>query len=249
MTVWHDDDHFWSAMAPLIFDTQRWTEAAQDIDQIVTLAGLRQGESVLDLCCGPGRHSIELARRGFSVVGVDRTASYLDEARRRAAAENRSVEFVQDDMRRFCRPQSFDAAVNLYTSFGYFTDIEDDRRVLKNLRQSLRPGGRLILDLVGKETVARIFREREWFERDGLIRLEERTISQDWSWIDCRWILLDGQKRHEFMISHRLYSAAELTGQLLQCGFGSTRVYGDLAGVPYDHNARRLVVVAELARS
>jgi predicted RNA binding protein YcfA (HicA-like mRNA interferase family) len=77
--------------------------------------------------------------------------------------------------------------------------------------------------------------------------LEERKLSQGWSWIDSRWILLKGAKRKEFVVSHRLYSAKELCDLLRVCGFEKMRVYGDLAGAEYDHNARRLVVVARKA--
>ena len=100
------------------------------------------------------------------------------------------------------------------------------------------------MEMAGKEIVARIFRPRDWHEENGVIWLEERSISQDWSWIDNRWILLRGAKRDEFRVSHRLYSGAELVALLRDCGFHDIRTYGNLAGAPYDHTAERLVVVA-----
>ena len=98
---------------------------------------------------------------------------------------------------------------------------------------------------MGKEILARIFRERDWREEGGVMWLEERKVSKDWSWIDNRWILLRGDKRQEFRVSHRLYSAAELAALLRECGFGKVEIHGDLAGSPYDHTAERLVVVAQ----
>jgi hypothetical protein len=147
-------------------------------------------------------------------------------------------------MRRFCRPQAFDAAVSLFTSFGYFEDPAENRQVLANIRDSLRDEGSLILEMMGKEVLARIFRERDWSEQDGILFLEERKVSKDWSWMENRWILLRGQERREFEVSHWLYSATELSAMLKECGFSSVDVYGDLEGAPYDHRARRLVVVA-----
>jgi len=75
--------------------------------------------------------------------------------------------------------------------------------------------------------------------------LEERKLSQSWGWIDCRWMLIKGTKRREFRVSHRLYSAKELSDLLKDCGFKKVRAFGNLDGADYDHNAKRLVVVAE----
>jgi len=244
MKAWHESDDFWEATAPIMFGNQRWEAAPVEVDQVVRLLGVSPGATILDLCCGPGRHSLEFARRGFSVTGVDRTAVYIDRAQEQAAAEGLAVEFVQEDMRRFCRPHAFDAAVSLFTSFGYFEDPAENRQVLANVRDSLRDEGSLILEMMGKEVLARIFRERDWGEQDGILFLEERKVSKNWSWMENRWVLLRGQERREFEVSHWLYSAAELSAMLKECGFSSVDVYGDLEGAPYDHRARRLVVVA-----
>jgi hypothetical protein len=74
--------------------------------------------------------------------------------------------------------------------------------------------------------------------------LEERTISKDWTWYERRGVLLKDQMRRDYRFAHRVYSAVELTWLLRECGFGSVEIYGDLAGAPYDHIARRLVAVA-----
>jgi len=121
------------------------------------------------------------ARRGFSITAVDRTALYLKKAKRKADVEGLNIEFVHEDMRRFCRPNSYDGVINLYTSFGYFEDPEDDQKVLINIHRSLKSNGKLVMDLMGKEILARIFRERDWHEENGIIIMEERKISKDWS--------------------------------------------------------------------
>jgi SAM-dependent methyltransferase len=230
-----------------MFSEKRWTDTPGEVDAILKLLRPAPGAAILDLCCGPGRHSLELARRGFRVVGIDRTWAYLKEARKRAKAEGLKIEFVKQDMRRFYRPRAVDVAVNLFTSFGYFRNPKDDRRVLLNIHRSLRPGGKLLMDLMGKEVLARRFRERDWHEERGVMFLEERKLSDGWSWIDNRWILLKGAKRKEFLVSHRLYSAKELSDLLRACGFERVHVYGDLTGAAYDHNAKRLVVAAQKA--
>ena len=244
MTSWHEDDRFWKRTAPFQFSENRWQAASAEVDNIISLLDLAPGIAILDLPCGPGRHSLELARRGFQVTGVDRTAAFIDEARQRAEDEALEAEFIQADMREFRRYESFDAAINLFTSFGYFDDPADDRQVLENFFVSLKPGGKLVIDMVGKEVLARVFRPRDWVEREGALFLEERKIVDGWSRIETRWIIVRNGTREEFTLKLRLYSGAELAVLLKGAGFREVKLYGSLDGIPYDHEAKRLVVLA-----
>jgi len=244
VTRWHDDDSFWVTFGPCMFTPRRWEVAPEEVDLVVERLGLEPGAHVLDLSCGPGRHSLELARRGYRVTGVDRTERFLAQARRRAEEEGLDIEFVRADMREFRRPEALDAVINLFTSFGYFEDRADDRRVIENLHASLRPGGKLLIEMMGKERLARIFRERDWHPIEGGFFLEERKLSQAWSWIETRWILVRNGEVTEFTIAHRLYSGWELVHLLEECGFVEVEAYGGLSGRPYDQDAERLAVVA-----
>jgi SAM-dependent methyltransferase len=242
--TWHENDGFWEMVAPFMFDENSWAAAPAEVDQVTALLDLEPGAAILDLGCGPGRHSLELARRGFCVTGVDRTALYLEQARRRAEEEGLTIEFIQEDMRRFCRPDSFDTALSLFTSFGYFDTSEENQQVLVNVHSSLKDGGKLIVELMGKEVLARVFQARDWQEQDGVFFLQERQVSDDWTRMENRWILLKEQRQYDFRVSHWIYSAAELSAMLRDSGFGSVAAYGGTQGTPYDHTARRLVLVA-----
>jgi len=241
---WHEDDTFWAETLPVLFPESRVREAQKEIEQILALAEIPSGAVVLDLCCGIGRHSLELARRGFRVTGVDRTKQYLDLAAAQAGREALSLELIQEDMRAFRREGSYDAVLNLFTSFGYFEDPRDDLRVVDNVYASLRSGGVVVMQLMSKEVLARIFRPRDWYEQDGLLVLEERKVRQNWSWIESRWTLISGQRRIDLDLSHRLYAASELMLLLRDRGFGKVEAYGDFDGSLYDEKATRLVVVA-----
>ncbi len=242
---WYQDDAFWVAMTTALFDPDRLAGTPDEVDAIVALTGLVPGKRVLDLCCGPGRHSVELARRGMRVTGVDRTRSYLRRARRKAARAGLEVEFVEQDMREPLGCDRFDVAINMFTSFGYFEAPSDDLRVLANLRQALAPGGVLLIDTVGKEYVARTWKNRDWAELpEGGFLLQERRLSQGWSWIENRWVLIRDGDVEEFTIGHRLYAASELVTLLESVGFGPVQVFGSLDGDPYDENGQRLVLVA-----
>ena len=242
---WHEQDEFWRAVEPFLFGQRRMAAALAEVEQVIRLAGLQPGLAVLDLGCGIGRRALEFARQGFRVTAVDRTRAYLDTAANAAAAAQLTLEVVEADMRSFRRPGAFDVAVNLFTSFGFFENPDDDRRVARNLFDSLRPGGTLVMEMLGKEILARDYQERNWMEEDGVILLEERKIGQAWSWIENRWILLAGDRRIEVRLSNRLYAAAELLAVLSDAGFVAGEAFGSLAGGPYDHTAKRLVVVAK----
>jgi len=242
---WFEDDEFWAETAPFMFHEQRLANAPLEAEQVCGLLDLSAGGRILDLCCGPGRHSLALARQGFAVTGIDRTRRYLEQARRLAQAEDLEIEFVKDDMRRYRADDRFDAAISLYTSFGFFDDPQDDRRVIENLYASLRKGGGLVIETMGKEVLARLFRERDWSrEENGTLFLEERKILPDWSGVEIHWILVRDGKVRDFPLRLRLYSAVELSGLLRECGFHEVTTYGTLAGDPYDHQAKRLVAVA-----
>jgi SAM-dependent methyltransferase len=244
MTTWHESDEFWETFGPAMFTSSDMAAAGRDIDDLLALTQIPSGAAVLDLCCGPGRHCLELAPRGFRATGVDRTAAYLERAGAAARDENLEVNFVQADARTFARPLSFDLAINLCTSFGYFDDPADDRKVAQTLFESLRHGGMLVVELSGKEVVARTYQRRIWGEEDGLLMLQESTICDDWTRVEKRWIIIREGELHEARTSIRLYSAAELKALLQSVGFSETRAFGSLAGDPYDEAARRLVVVA-----
>ena len=149
---WFDDDSFWRELYSFLFPDQRIADADEQVANALALTK-PAGKSVLDLCCGPGRCSIALAKKGFTVTGVDRTKFLLDKARTRARAADLKIEWVQADMRDFVRPNSFDLVLSMFKSFGYFDDRRDDMTVLENMVQSLHPG-RSVLDRGTRERAA-----------------------------------------------------------------------------------------------
>lgn len=242
--AWHEQDRFWDRLKPHMFTTSKVGNAPEEAKKFILLLKIPSKKHILDLCCGVGRHSIALARQGFKVTGVDRTESYLKEARKKA--KGLKIEFIQEDMRKFCRPDAFNVAICMFTSFGFFDDQKDDRKVIENVYKSLKSKGRFLIDVMGKEVLARIFKERMWSkEENGVIFLQEHKIIENWEKIKNRWIAMKGDKKIEFKFSHRIYSAVELSNLLKECGFKKVEVYGNLEGAPYDHKAERLLIVGE----
>jgi SAM-dependent methyltransferase len=242
---WFDDDGFWTEIHPIAFDATRWMNARAEVEQMAKLLGLSPGSAVLDLCCGPGRHCLEWARRGYVVTGVDRTPAYVRKATSLMTAQALTAEFVAADIRDFRRPGAFAGIYNVFSSFGYFEDEDDDRGVCANVYASLRDRGRFLLETISKESVARTWRDRYWMEKGGVILLVEQRITRNWTWLEGRWTVVGRDGRRDFRVAQRLYSAAELATLLRSCGFREVAFFGSLAGAPYDHTAERLVAVAE----
>jgi SAM-dependent methyltransferase len=260
-TEWFNDDPFWETFAPIMFDDARWAETGAVADGITRLARLdlyradgpstarAAPPSCLDLCCGFGRIGLELARRGFSLTGVDITAPYLETAREDAAAESLPAEFIHEDVRSFKRPGAFDVAVNLYNSFGYFADPDDDKLLVKNAFDSLKPGGVFFIETLGKEIAVRDFVQSEWFRRAGYVVFTEYEALDSWAALKNTWRLVPetGGGITEKVFVHRLYAASELRALFLDAGFTRVELYGDWDERPYDHQAVKLIAAGRKA--
>jgi len=241
---WFENEVLWRDLYPLMFPEERWVRAGNEVEWILALAET-EIHSALDLCCGPGRHAIELVKKGIQVTGVDRTAFYLEKAREKAQHEGVEVEWVQSDMREFTRPESFDLALNMFTSFGYFENDEDDLTVLAGMYRNLRADGVLIMDMIGKECIAANFQETSSVEEpDGTVFIERRKVQDGWGRIDNEWILIRKGKVSKFCFQLAIYSGVEIRDRLRRVGFRDVKLLGDLQGAPYGWGARRLVVVA-----
>jgi SAM-dependent methyltransferase len=240
---WFADEDFWEQLYPAMFPPERFAVADQQVDQILALTRFT-GRTVLDLCCGPGRHSVSFARRGMQVTGVDRTKFLLDRARERASQAAVEVEWVEEDMRRFRREGAFDLACSLFTSFGYFEDDDEDLAVLRNVWESLAPGGVFVVDVAGKEKVA-----RHWLNsmchhlEDGTLVLQRPEVCKDWTRIRNEWTLIKDGRTKSFRFEHTIYSGRELRDRMREAGFAKVELYGDLEGRPYGLDATRLVAV------
>jgi ubiquinone/menaquinone biosynthesis C-methylase UbiE len=208
------------------------------------LAGCPEGGDLLDVPCGFGRHCVPLARAGYHVVGVDRSQTLLDEARRRAGDE-RWPDLVQADYRELPLPdERFDAALNLFSSLGYLGD-EADVEVLAEIRRVLRPGGRLVIETMHRDLAVRRWAERGWhLLGNGRLLLEQRTFDTTAGVAQTTQTLIETTgERESRSFSVRLYTATELVAMLAQAGFEESKCHGGFDATPLTTDTR-LVVVA-----
>jgi SAM-dependent methyltransferase len=201
---------------------------------------------IFDVACGPGRHAIRLARRGFRVMGIDTSTRFLAEARAEAAESGTDVEFVELDMREVDFDRDFDAALSLCTAWGYFND-ETNQEVLDRIARSVRPGGRVIIDLIHRDWLMRVYEGKDWVElADGAFAVADRTFDPvaGVNMVTHRWRTPTGELRER---QHRLriYTATELDRMLRGAGLVPIDWYGGFSLKPFGPGTRRMLVTAE----
>lgn len=226
-------------------EDERQGEAHGQALAAARLAKCPAGGDLLDVPCGFGRHSVALASAGYRVVGVDRSEVLLEEARRRAGGE-RWPKLVHADYRQLpFGDESFDAALNLFTSLGYLGD-DDDTRVLSEIRRVLRPGARLVIESLHRDWLVRQSRERDWrLLGAGRLLLEQSTFDPSTGVTQSTQTLIDSAgERESRSFSVRVYTATELIAMLARAGFARTKCYGTLEAAPLSGETR-LVIAAE----
>ena len=241
---WFDDDMFWEDLYPFMFPEQRFAATPEQVEKALVLTK-PSGKVALDLCCGPGRCSIALAQIGFRITGVDRTKYLLDKARANARAAKVKIEWVQTDMRDFARTDAFDLVLSMFTSFGYFDNKNEDIQVLRNIFTSLKPGGVCLIDVMGKERLAKSLQlTTSEMLPDGTKLIQRHEIFDDWTRIRNEWILIRKGRAKIFTFHHTIYSGQELRDRMEHVGFTEVRLFGNLDGDEYGPNAQRLIAVA-----
>jgi ubiquinone/menaquinone biosynthesis C-methylase UbiE len=226
-------------------EAERNAEAEGQALAAAKLAGCPPGGDLLDVPCGFGRHALPLARARYRVVGVDRAQPLLDEAKRRVG-EERWPKLVRADYRELpFADESFDAALTLFSSLGYLGD-EEDTRALHEIGRVLRPGGRLVLEIMHRDLLVRQFSERGWHMLgEGRMLLEQRGFDPASGIAQTTQTLIEpGGGRESRTFSLRVYTATELVAMLAEAGFAEARCLGDFEGAPFTTDTR-LVVVAK----
>jgi SAM-dependent methyltransferase len=231
---------------PLLYSHKRDKEkSAQEVDFIEKALGLPKGARILDLCCGYGRHSLELSRRGYEVLGLDLSEIFLHMAREEAGAEGLKVDFVRADMRHIPFKEKFDAVINIYTSFGYFEDEEENQAVLNEVCRVLKKGGRFLFDSANKGHFPGKFKRTAVDDYpDKKIKVIWHNRASGGNWRLKVEVFEQGTRRERFLFV-RLYDLEEFTAMLEAAGLKVLEAFGDLKGTPYKKNSLRLSVLSE----
>jgi len=214
-----------------------------EVDQLERFLQLRPPLRILDLPCGQGRHAIELARRGYDVTGVDLSPYLLGVAETRARAAGLDVRWRLGDMRDALGGDPFDLILNLFTSFGYFAEDADDRRVVRAAASMLRPGGRFLLEVINGDRIMANFQEREWFTVGQIAVMERRSLDPGARRMVIERTVSSNKNREVNLHALRLYGGTDLRELLTGEGFERVELFGDWNGEPLTPDSLRVLAV------
>lgn len=214
-----------------------------EVDFILDLLDLEPGARILDVPCGGGRHSLELAARGYQMTSVDITEKFLEDAKGKADERQLDIIWVLRDMRDLPWHESFDGALCFWGSFGYFDDGGNEE-FLKSVSPTLKPGARFLLETHTAETLLPIFLQRDWQRYDDMVALQERHFDHVQSRIDAEWTFIRDGDVVTKTSSMRLYTYRELCCLLQEAGFTDCEGVETMGGEPFRFGSRRLTMVA-----
>lgn len=222
-------------------------QIAREVSFIEESLGCEAGAMILDLACGTGRHAVEMAARGYQVVGFDLSLAMLARASDEAQERKQKINFVQGDMREMTFEEMFDGVFSWNTSFGFF-DEEKNAAVIAKVHRSLKKGGQFLLDVVNRDYLVRQSPSLAWYEGDGCICMDEMHVDFITSRMKVkRTIMMDDGRTKEIEYSIRVYALHELGKLLHDNGFRVAEVSGRTAtpGVFFGCESPRTLILAE----
>jgi len=236
-----DEDY----LRTLPFLTPQATQSEAEF--VIEAMNLAPGAQVLDVGCGYGRHAMELAARGFHVVGLDLSTPLLVRGGEEAHRRGLTINFIRGDMRELDFENQFDAAYSLFSTFGYFDD-ETNKKTLQNIARALKPNGKVLIEILNRDYVIQDLPTRVWWEGDGCVVLEEVELNYFSSRIQVnRSVVFDDGRQLEQEISVRAYSLHEVGKLMHAAGFRVLEVSGgyQMRGRFFGNQSRHIIVLAE----
>jgi 2-polyprenyl-3-methyl-5-hydroxy-6-metoxy-1,4-benzoquinol methylase len=220
-------------------------EAEQTIATLLKFISVQKpNPKALDIACGSGRHAVALAENGFQVTANDLSSTLLAEAKKLAESKNLTLTFTQIDMREIAFEEEFDMIVQLFTSFGYFENDDEDKIVLQNVARALKPGGWYVLDFLNEHLVRNTLQPESRRTLDTLDVFEQRMIFGER--VVKSITLRENGETHRFIESVRLYSKEELTAMLTAVGLRLHHYLGDYYGAEFhQETSPRLILIAQ----
>ena len=209
----------------------------REVDVICKMLPMQVNHKILDLCCGHGRHSFELCRRGFtSCTLLDYSSSMIDFARKKAIECGYLLEFINSDARKTdLSSETFDHVLIMGNSLGYIQEQDADAEILAEAFRLLRPGGWLLVDVTNGLAVKNFFTPNAWHEiGDDTVVCRQRELQGDL--LCAREIVLSRQKGliRDQTYAIRLYDSQTLAGLFSHVGFNQVKIHTDFS--PHQSN-------------
>ena len=207
-------------------------ETNRQVRYLIRKLGLKPGMSFLDCPCGFGRVSVPMAKKGIKVVGADLTRVYLDELDKTVKRTGLKIQTVHSDMRKIDFENRFDAAGNLWTSFGYFESEQDNLLVLKKMYRALKPGGRFCLHVINRDFIIAHYTPESFQEYGGVLSTEKRHFDYATSINRGVWTFHKDGKSRTYEVGLRMYSYHELIAMFRKAGFVDIEGFGSTEDAP-----------------
>lgn len=227
-----------------VFDSER---IKREVDFIEKILGCNRSLGILDLACGSGRHSIELARRGYNMIGLDLNSFFLEQAAIAAKEAGVTIKWIHSDMRQIPLEEEVDAVIFLFSSFGYLESDRDDQTVLNQIIKALRPGGEFVMDFINREWIMRNYRSNDWRSLpSGATMLMQRNFDLTTGKNHERRIRIfpDGKKEEVTMVV-RMYTVVELIRMCEVAGLQIQDVCGGYNAEPLTIDSKFIVLRAK----
>lgn len=225
----------------ILYKNRDYSEASLFMDSISEFLNIESNSKCWDLCCGKGRHSIYLNKKGFNVVGTDLSTQSIAEANKYA---NSTLEFYEHDMRKLFRTNYFDIVFNVFTSFGYFEKREDDLHVFDSVQKALKLNGLLVFDYLNTQYVINNMVANDSKTIDGITfniskTIENNTIIKNIDFID------KGQAFH-FEERVKLFDKAYFEDLAKACNLTLVNTFGNYQLQQFEVNTSpRLILVLQ----
>jgi ubiquinone/menaquinone biosynthesis C-methylase UbiE len=237
------DEEYLKFWAPYITEEQ----TLKEVEFMEKFLSFFPGCKILDVCCGHGRHCIQLAKRGYEVVGVDLSEKLLEVARKRAEELKLLCSFIHKDARKMDFNEEFDFAINMFTSFGFLESDKEDQKILNSVARALKRGGKFLLDFLNCYAIVRHYVSRTAREfEDGSLMVSFRTfdILTGKNRDKTTFIYPNGQKK-SYEIIIRFYTPVELIEMLEIAGLETTHIYGDFQGGKPSLDSSRIIIISQ----
>lgn len=247
-------DDWYKRIWSLDIKNSSWVEnTVSQVDFIEKVLELAGGERILDLACGFGRHSLELARRGYEVVGIDITSDFIEDAKSIARKENLDVSFLCCDIRDIEHENCFDVVLNMADgAIGYFESDEENLKAFRVISNALKPSGKSIIAVCSQEHAIMHFPKKHWEIGEGSISLpqfeyDEKKKRMIFGGFSIR--LGEVARKPDSIQAHsstRLYSYDEITHIFDTLDVDTKLSFGDYdMNVPYSHKYMQMVIVSQ----
>jgi len=248
MTRWHEKLYNSKSASKTINSTRYKKLAQSDVKELISLLNLDGTENILDAPSGTARHVTEFSKRGYTITGIDINPELLKIGK--SLPQNKKIKLIRRNLNNLTPfKRKFDVTLNLFTSIGYFETDKKNEAVIKQLFNTLKPGGRLVVDTINGARLLNNFSPRSWVENKNFIMGEVRNYDKKTRYNEAIQFFVDLKDGSVDSHYHRIriYRATELVRILKKCGAKTVKTYSDFKGTPFNaKESMRMVLVATI---